>query len=569
MLIINQKLNAHGEHIENIMTTNIAFYGSHNAAYAIERDGEILAVVEMERLIGAKNMGLAQYKVPQDGAILWMAEYIPKFLMKQFNIDEFDTCYVQNNEVWMEEGNVDLSKFIPAKNYVKKLHHQAHGAGCFYQSPYENALVFSFDGGGNDGMFNIYLANRKTGLKLLKQVINPVFNYSHFSYNLGFSYMVFAHYLDDIKQESLDNGNLVYPGKLMGLASYGKVRDGWIPYFMQFYKNDPEGHNYFNWIKILQDRINVDYTRMGLPLLEFDEHNRFKGQIAYDIAATSQKVFEDCFLEIAEPYFNEYPDLPICMTGGCALNIILNTLIATKYNKEVFVGPNPNDCGIAAGMLLDEIKPAHQVDLTYSGLPLLGMDMLMQHLDPPSTRIRASNLDIKELASKIYEGNIVGVARGRAEHGPRALGNRSILCNPSISDMKDKLNSKVKNREWYRPFAPVVRLEDVSKYFNWDRESRWMSFCPEVREEWREQLTAITHIDGTARVQTVTREQNQFLYDLLTEFEKLSGFGVLLNTSFNVNGKPLVTTVSDAFKVFYDTEMDGVVVEDLFVTKRT
>jgi carbamoyltransferase len=354
----------------------------------------------------------------------------------------------------------------------------------------------------------------------------------------------------------------------MGLASYGKVRQGWVPYFMQFYKNDPEGHTYLDWIKILQGRINADHQRMNLPPVIFDENNRFSGELAYDIAATSQKVFEDCFLEIAEPFFNEYPDLPICITGGCALNIILNTLVATKYNKEVFVGPNPNDCGIAVGMLLDEMKPKHPVDVTYSGLPLLGLDTILQHLDPPSTRISANKLDITTLAKDIHEGKIVGIARGRAEHGPRALGNRSIICNPAITDMKDVLNAKVKNREWYRPFAPVVRLEDVNKYFEWNKESRWMSFCPRVREEWKESLVAVTHVDGTARVQTVTREQNEFLYDLITEFEKLSGFGVLLNTSFNVNGKPLVTNVDDAFKVFYNTEMDGLVIEDLFVTKR-
>lgn len=551
------------------MSTNIAFYGSHNGAYAVERDGEILAVVEIERILASKNIGLAQYKVPQDGIILWLAEYIPRFLMQQFDIQEFDTCYSQNSEVWMDGGHVDLAKFISAKKYVKKLHHQSHAAGCFYQSPYENALVFSFDGGGNDGMFNIYLANRENGVALLKKVINPIFDYTHFAYNLGFSYMVFAHYLDDIKQESaLSDGNLVYPGKLMGLASYGNVRSGWVPYFKQFYKNDPEGHTYMDWIKILQDRINSDHQRMGLPLVIFDEKNRFTGQLAYDIAATSQKVFEECFLEIAEPYFKEYPDLPICITGGCALNIILNTIVATRYNKEVFVGPNPNDCGIAAGMLLEEMKPKHPVDLTYSGLPLLGLDTIIQYLDPPSTRIATSTVDIKKLASEIFDGNIIGIARGRAEHGPRALGNRSIICNPAIPDMKDTLNQKVKNREWYRPFAPVVRLEDVNKYFEWDRESRWMSFCPNVRDEWKQTLVSITHVDGTARVQTVTREQNEFLYDLITEFEKLSGFGVLLNTSFNVNGKPLVTNVDEAFKVFYNTQLDGLVLEDLFVTKR-
>jgi carbamoyltransferase len=133
--------------------------------------------------------------------------------------------------------------------------------------------------------------------------------------------------------------------------------------------------------------------------------------------------------------------------------------------------------------------------------------------------------------------------------------------------MKDILNKKVKNREWYRPFAPVVRLEDVDKYFEWDSDARWMSFAPLVKEEYRSKLPAITHVDGTARLQTVTREQNSLLYDLLTEMDKATGIGVLLNTSFNVNGRPILTTVKDIFTILKNTQLDGSVIEDLYVTK--
>jgi carbamoyltransferase len=175
--------------------------------------------------------------------------------------------------------------------------------------------------------------------------------------------------------------------------------------------------------------------------------------------------------------------------------------------------------------------------------------------------------NIEKIVNDIVKGNIIGIARGNSEHGPRALGNRSIICNPAISDMKDVLNEKVKHREWYRPFAPVVRLEDVSKYFEWEGESRWMNFCPLVKEEWREKLPAITHVDGTARVQTVTREQNEFIYDLLTEMDKQTGVGVLLNTSFNVNGKPILTSLKEAFQVFQTSQMDGLIIENYYLTK--
>ena len=171
------------------------------------------------------------------------------------------------------------------------------------------------------------------------------------------------------------------------------------------------------------------------------------------------------------------------------------------------------------------------------------------------------------LVDDLEDGKIVGVVRDACEHGPRALGNRSILCNPAYPEMKDILNAKVKNREWYRPFAPVCRLEDVGKYFNFEGESRWMSFCPTVKEEWREKLTSITHVDGTARVQTVTKEQNEWLYNLLTKFEEASGVGVLLNTSFNVNGKPILSRYSDAIKVYRETEMDRLLLQDYYFIK--
>lgn len=547
---------------------NISFYGSHNGTYVVEENGKILLVLEIERFLNSKNLGLAQYKTPHPNVIQYLAQYIPKFIMRFLNIKEFENCYYQNADVIMDGVTYQLEKYIPAKNYIEKRHHESHAAGCFYQSDFTDALIFSFDGGGNDGMFNVYIANRKDGVSLLKKIINPVFNNEHIAYNLGFPYMVFGHYLKDINFENLGDGNLVYPGKLMGLSSYGNVRTEWLPYFIQFYKNHPEGHNYEPLLKFLEYHINEQNLRRGNPEIKFDLNNRLDGQVAFDIAATSQRAFEECFFEVALPYFKEYPDLPICITGGCGLNILLNTRIATEFNRKVFVGPNPNDCGIAVGMILGEIKPQLPVNITYSGLPLMDISMLGSYITTSPFQLFVKNFDQTVICDDLLDGKIIGVARGRAEHGPRALGNRSILCNPSIEQMKDILNQKVKNREWYRPFAPVVRLEDVNKYFEWDQESAHMSFCPKVRDEWKEQLSAITHVDGTARVQTVTKEQNIWLYNLLTEFEERGKVGVLLNTSFNVNGKPILSSVKEAFEVFSNTQLDALLIENTYITKQ-
>ena len=405
-------------------------------------------------------------------------------------------------------------------------------------------MIVSFDGGGNDGFFNIYLAKDRDNIQLLEK----------YNLDLGFPYMSFGDYLSDIRKEpALNIGNLVYSGKIMGLCSYGNVNKEWLPYFENYYRRKPDGLNYKEYLNDLSNETG----------LIFDINNRLTGQTAWDLSATSQEAFENVFMEMAQPFLDKYPNIPLITVGGCALNILLNTKLQKMLDRPVFVPPNPNDCGIASGMILNHIKPKTAIDLTYAGTEVLDKHTLMSHVEER----RAKELDINILSKDLSEGKIVGVVRGTSEHGPRALGNRSIICNPAYPDMKDTLNAKVKNREWYRPFAPVCRLEDVEKYFNFSGESKWMSFCPTVREEWREKLTSITHVDGTARVQTVTYEQNPWLYNLIGEFEKLSGIGVLLNTSFNVNGKPILSRYVDALTVYDKTKLDCLVLSDYYFKK--
>ena len=546
---------------------NISFYGSHNAAYVVEENGEILLVLEVERLLNFKNSGMAQYLCPKNTDLLFLAEYIPQYIMKKLNITEFENCYYLNADVITDRLH-QMEQYIPAKNYIHSLHHKSHAAGCFYQSPYQEALIFSFDGGGNDGKFNVYYGKRETSVRLLETITSPFLDSPHIFYDLGFPYMVLGHYLNDIKQEPLSIGNLVYPGKIMGLASYGNVNKEWLPHFIEFYKSDPSGVHHGGWDETGYYDYEPKLKKLGESIgVIFDSNNRLTGQVAYDVATTSQRAFEDCFLEIALPYFEIFPELPICIAGGCGLNIILNTRLVEEFNRDVFVGPTPNDCGIALGLMLDHLKPQTPFDATYAGLELLDLDMLPNYIQNMHFPFTSHMLDMSELVEDLVNGKIVGVARGKSEHGARALGNRSILCNPSLPEMKDTLNAKVKHREWYRPFAPVVRLEDVSKYFEWEGESRWMSFCPKVKEEWREKLAAITHVDNTARVQTITREQNPWLYDLITKFEEQTGIGVLLNTSFNVDGKPILSTIKDAFTILQETQLDGLILEKYYIKK--
>jgi len=549
---------------------NISFYGSHNSAVAVEENGKLICVIEIERFISQKNAGYSQYKISRTRPYLLLE--VLEYIKDTYGIFEFENCIYSNSDTIEDEYMVKMcpmditirqhgdaftqgyEKLINAKNYYSMLHHEAHAACGFYQTNYENALIISFDGGGNDGFFNIYHAENRNTIKKI----------GGYNIDLGFPYMVIAQYLKDIRFEpSLDLGVLIYPGKIMGLCSYGKLNKNWLPHFENFYRSKPDGPTYTNMIKKLGDEIGV----------EFSMSNRIEGQLSWDIAKTSQIAFENVFFELTKQYIEKYPKIPIILVGGCALNILLNTKMYNTYTKkkilfngnrrDVFIPPNPNDCGIAVGMLLNHMKPSTAIDVTYSGIKILDKHTLMTHAEERNHK----RFNMDEMVNDLIDGKIIGVVRDTSEHGPRALGNRSIICNPTYPEMKDVLNKKVKDREWYRPFAPVVRLEDVSKYFDFNSESRWMQFCPEVKKKWRKKLSSITHVDNTARVQTVTREQNQWLYDLLTEFDKKTGVGVLLNTSFNVNGKPILSKYSEALEVFDKTDMDKLLLQNIYFNK--
>lgn len=506
----------------------ISFYGSHNASISTYIDGKI-EVIELERFVSQKNIGFSQYlpiKNPQQ-----VLDDILKYIHDRYNVHEFDLCLHANTGRADDGKHTEYYKKIPAKEYKLFKHHESHANSTFYQSDFDKALIFSIDGGGSDGFFNVYDAKRKNGCELIHKRDSDI----------GFAYMLFGHYMEDIKHEPLHIGNLVYPGKLMGLCSYGKVREEWLSHFEDYYENMP----------IFPKKEKLDtLKRLGEKIdTEFDVKNRLSGKAAYDICATSQKAFENVIIKEIKRH---YKGGPLCFTGGCALNIILNRRLKDEIADDFYVAPNSNDCGLSAGAILGEIKPSSPVDLTYAGLPVLDSNTYHIYFS------KEDSITIKELAAEIYRGKIVGCVNKTSEHGPRALGNRSVLCNPMIPDMKDKLNKKVKNREWYRPFAPVVTLEDCHKFFDLESESRHMGLLVRVKEEWRDKLPAITHVDGTARVQTVTREQNPWLHALLQEFSGYSGVPILLNTSFNVAGKPILTTLEEAFEVYKNTELDGV-----------
>jgi carbamoyltransferase len=519
----------------------LSAYGSHNGAVAMYYKGQYW-VVEAERWLNSKNIGISNYMPCRNYQLVF--DEITEWLLSQTDKSHVD--------VYMTGYLPHIKPKFRYNEMVGVDHHSAHAACTFYQSPYKEALIFTFDGGGDAGYFNVYTADRTGGIKLIDK----------FNQDLGFPYMILSDYLADIKKESLSIGNLVYAGKLMGLCSYGTVHDEWLPFFLDFYeKFNYMGNSYIGGAEARHEAIKTLMTQIGVENFDFED-TRLEGQLAWDIAATTQRAFEEFFFKFARKYLDQYPDMPVCLAGGCALNVLLNTRLAKERNGKVFIPPNTSDCGIAAGQLLHYQAPEHQVDLTYSGLPIMDANQLGYYLEDRQYAT-IENVGFEDLATYIHQGFIVGFIQGNSEHGSRALGNRSIICNPGIKEMKDILNEKVKHREWYRPFAPLVKLEHVDKYFDfYGDDCRHMTFVADVKEEWREKMPAITHQDNTGRLQTVTRWQNEAIYDLLTEFEKVSDHGVLLNTSFNDNGKPILTRYSDALNLLRNTKLDAVYVHE-------
>ena len=421
-------------------------------------------------------------------------------------------------------------------------HHETHAAATFYQSPFKEALIVSYDGGGDDGHFNVYAANGKE-IKLLKNIKS----------DFGGGYLLCGSMIREVAEKS--KHQLALSGKLMGLCGYGKTNYDMVQAFEEFFF-DRDYEKLSNWTNLPLKNIKNPWKN---PL----ENWVFEGQDGYDIAATAQAGFEDAFFSVLDKYDR---DIPLIITGGCALNVLVNEKVKDYYNREVFVPPNPHDGSLSLGHMLIYNPPSRKIDITYQGLPLVDKNDLDEFIKEYS----AKKIKKKDIAKLIKDGKIIGLVYGDSEVGPRALGNRSIVCDPNISDMKDILNSKVKFREWYRPFAPFCKKEDAPNYFDtYNYENlEFMSYAPKVKEEYIDKLPSITHIDNTARLQTVTEKSHKHFYELLTEFGKISDTNVLLNTSFNIRGYPILSTIEDALYALENTEMDYVVIEDYLFEKQ-
>jgi carbamoyltransferase len=436
--------------------------------------------------------------------------------------------------LYNELSNTDiqfLSSKFPGTQFIKMAHHTSHAASGYYTSPFDKALIISIDGGGDEFSETVYTKTFLANAGELQQLKN---------YNIDFGgpYSLVGSPISEIKPGPDSNSrSLAYAGKVMGICAYGKVRDEWITPFKTFYRTKD--------LRQLQNAIGLNLS-----------FNALKDNDSYDLAATSQFVFEEYFFET---FWNDILEsrTDVILVGGCALNVLLNQRLKERLNtinKQLFVPANPNDSGLSFGQFLHYTKIKLTENVVYNGFNILDIS----DFDRLKTTRPVRRVDEEEVVQLLQNGKIIGIINDGSEIGPRALGNRSIICNPTYKNMKDILNQKVKFREWFRPFAPVARFEDMNVFFDNAFESKFMSYAPVVKPEYRETLSSITHVDGTARLQTVTNEDHPLFYKLLTEMKKKNLIPIILNTSFNIRGYPILTTIKDALYVLDNTELDYV-----------
>ncbi len=436
-------------------------------------------------------------------------------------------------------------------------HHMAHAASAFHVSPFKEAAIFTADGVGEWTTTSLGYGNGKE-VTLLKEI--------QFPHSLGLLYSAATAYL------GFKVNNDEY--KVMGLAPYGKPtyaeefrkiidvkKDGSYHLDMRYFT-----YHYGN--RMFNRRFEGKFGPSRKRESPIDQRHK-------DLAASIQKVVEEVIFAGINHLYDITKTKNLCLAGGVALNSVANgKLTKNTPFRKIYIPPAPSDPGAAVGaatvvyhMLLGKPR-AYSMDRADLG-PGFSREHLRQFLDGKGIAYEelAEKELLKTVAKLIFEDSVVAWFQGRMEFGERALGNRSILANPCNPKMKDILNLKVKHREQFRPFAPVIPAEDAKDFFDVDTEVPFMSFVYPVRKEKRERLPAITHVDGTGRLQTIRREANQKYYDLIKEFEKLSKIPILVNTSFNIRGEPIVMTPEQAYRCFTGTGIDFLVMNN-FLIKR-
>jgi len=575
----------------------------HDSAACLLQEGKIVSAAQEERFSRKKHdprfpHNALQYCLDEIGITIDNVDYVvfydKPFLTFERILMSYLTVAPKGLRSWLKAMPLWLGK----KLYIPKIinretgyegdvlyteHHEAHAASAFYPSPFQEAAILTIDGVGEWATAS-YGFGKGNDLTLLKEL--------HFPDSLGLLYSAFTYFA----------GFRVNSGeyKLMGLAPYG------VPKYKDLI--------YSELVDVKDDgsiRLNLSYFDFlgGLRMTNSKFAKLFGGpprqpetlitQREMDIAASIQSVTEDIMMKMAIHVYKETKQKNLCLAGGVALNCVSNGRILREGPFEnIWIQPAAGDAGGALGAALsvwyrylgkERLDPKGQDQQRGSYLgPSFSNEAVVSFLKSEGYPYQV--LGPKEragvIAEQIAKGKIVGYMAGRVEFGPRALGARSILGDPRREDTQTVMNLKIKHRESFRPFAPSVLEEKASVYFDTDRPSPYMLLVAKVRKERcltqpsadgmpmmerlkvkRSDIPAVTHLDYSARLQTVNKKDNSDYHEVISEFEKLTGCAVIVNTSFNVRGEPIICTPQDAYRCFMRTEMDVLVIEDYILFK--
>jgi carbamoyltransferase len=448
-------------------------------------------------------------------------------------------------------------------------HHIAHIASAYYCSPWDKAAGFSYDGSG-DFVSTMMARCEGNDIQVLERVFLP--------HSLGSFYTMICEFIGYNKYGD--------EGKVMGLAPYGKdtyceqigkivhAKDGGfeldLDYFMPLGSNQgmevmPDGT--VQLARHFSDRMTKLFGAPREPHSEITQRDM-------DLAYAMQHCFEEVSFHLLNQRYQRVPMENLVMAGGCALNSVVNGKIFDRTPfRRTWIQPAAGDEGLAIGAALHTyhsvLKQPHRYGMKNSYLGPEFSDSRIES-DLKKADLQYRKLDPQPLldavAGQVAEGNVVGWFQGRMEWGPRALGNRSIVAHPGLPNMKDILNARIKQREWFRPFAPSILAERQHEYFEHDHPSPFMLHVYKIRPEKRAQLCAVNHVDDTGRLQSVSREENPLYYGLIQAFERKTGIPVILNTSFNEN-EPIVCQPVEAIDCFKRTRMDALAIGSYLVLK--
>ena len=585
-----------------------AFY--HDSAAAIIVDGNIIAAAQEERFSRKKHdasypSNAIKYVLEESKLDLKEIDHIVFFEKPFLKFERLLETYMAFAPRGFKSFSLSMPLWLREKLFQKKFlfdklkeqdskfkdinkikfseHHYSHAASAFYPSPFDEAVILTLDGVGEWATTTVAIG-KKNKLEIIKEI--------HFPHSLGLLYSAFTYY----------TGFKVNSGeyKLMGLAPYGKpIYKDVIKEKLLDLKNDGSfklNMKYFNYTTGLT-MTNQKFSKLFDHPVR-DSKKDLLTQFHMDIAASIQTVTEEIVLKITKNISQEYKIKNLCLAGGVALNCVANGKIHNeKIFDNIWIQPAAGDAGGSLGAALaywyhelekPRIEFKDQMKGSYLGPKFENETIEIKLKSLKANYKKHSPKDIILItANELANEKTVGWFQGRMEFGPRALGGRSILADPRSEKMQKELNLKIKFRESFRPFAPSVLREDLNEWFELDGDSPYMLLVSEVKKDKqikmkkedenlfgidklnikRSSIPAITHVDYSARIQTVHKETNSRYYDLIKEFKKITNCPVLVNTSFNVRGEPIVCSIEDAFNCFMGTNLDILVIEDFILYK--